>query len=257
MLAGLRWWLLRSEKYKRLRSGHKRVWIRPGYLQHGVAVRMHTSDPEVFDQLFVHRELGFTEYLKGPVEVILDLGANVGYASAFFLSAFPQASVVAVEPEESNLEACRQNLAPYGDRARVIAGAVWHSRGKLALSTFGNGLEWGTQVRIAKPGEAAEIEAWDIPSLLEASGHEHADLMKVDIEGSEEALFSSGADRWLDRVRNICIEVHGPDCHLAVLNALKKYDYDYRRSGEYVLCLNLRRKPAPTQAGAPSQREVS
>lgn len=219
--AGLRWWLLRSEKYSRLRSDSRTVSIHPAFLQHPVAVRMRTSDPKVFDQLFVSRELGFIDDLTSPINVIMDLGANVGYASAFLLSAFPQARLVAVEPDEGNLKICRQNLAPYGDRAKVIAGAVWNRRCQLVLTTFGDGLEWGIQVRPAEPGEAADVEAWDIPGLLEAAHHQSVDLLKIDIEGSEKALFSSETDRWLDRVRNICIELHGKDCEDAVFHALR------------------------------------
>ena len=38
---------------------------------------------------------------------------------------------------------CRRNLAPYGERARVITGAAWHTSGRLVLSrgTFGDGRE--------------------------------------------------------------------------------------------------------------------
>ncbi len=79
---------------------------------------------------------------------MLDLGANVGFSAAYFLSAFPKARVVVVEPDERNLEMCKVNLAPYGDRVMLLHGAVWSRPTILRLSkgTFGDGLEWATQV---------------------------------------------------------------------------------------------------------------
>ena len=44
------------------------------------------------------------------IRLVVDCGANVGYASAYFLSHFPQARVIAVEPDDQKFEALRRNL---------------------------------------------------------------------------------------------------------------------------------------------------
>ena len=60
------------------------------------------------------------------------------------------------------------------------------------------------------------------------------DLLKIDIEGSENGLFSLGTERWLDRVRNLCIELHGEECERAFRSAMQGYRYEQARSGEYL-----------------------
>ena len=67
------------------------------------------------------------------VSFILDLGANVGFASAYFLNCFPESRILAVEPDEGNVEMCRTNLEPYGERAQVLHGAVWSHNTRLSL----------------------------------------------------------------------------------------------------------------------------
>ena len=52
------------------------------------------------------------------VDLIVDCGANAGFASAFLLSRFPDASLYAIEPDPGN-RALERNLAPCGSRARV------------------------------------------------------------------------------------------------------------------------------------------
>jgi hypothetical protein len=84
--------------------------------------------------------------------------------------------------------------------------------------------------------------------LLSLAGATCIDLLKIDIERSEIEVFNSGASAWLDKVRNICIELHGPDCERAFLNALADFDYDVTASGELTICRNLRRRTAAAAA---------
>ena len=154
-----------------------------------------------------------------------------------------------MEPDPGNFELCRKNLEPYGDRAKVVAGAVWSKRGKLVLSrgTFGDGREWATQVRaMESQGDEATVEGWDIPSLLQLAGETQIDLLKVDIERSELELFGGeGSQAWLPKVRNICIELHGRECQEVYLHALEDFDYEPGRSGELTISRNLRPKTPP------------
>lgn len=240
----LKWRLFRSAVFQgQFNVSIMSIW--PTVLQHPVNVRLQgSSDADVFRQICMERELEFSRFMKAPFDLIFDLGANVGYASAWFLTLYPQAELIAVEPDPGNAEMCRANLSSYGSRVKVIEGAVWHTRDSLVLSrgTFGDGREWATQVRIANPGEKADVEAWDISSLLEKCVHKRVDLLKIDIEGSEISLFSCGSADWLHRVRNICIELHGTASEKAFFSALKDFDFECSRSGEYTLCLNIRRK---------------
>jgi hypothetical protein len=112
---------------------------------------------------------------------------------------------------------------------------------------FGDGRSWATQVKEPGISEAANVEAWDMPSLIDLCPAGRVDLLKIDIEGSERALFSSGTKEWLDRVRMVCIEVHGAECQEAVSSALAAYEFSASRTGEYQIFHGLaRRAMSPT-----------
>jgi FkbM family methyltransferase len=219
--------------------------IKPRQAMYPVSARLGgSSDIEVFSQIFVVDEYSCVSDIDSP-GLIFDLGANVGYSSAYFLTKFPMANVVAVEPDPANFEVCLRNLTPYGDRVKAVCGAVWSSRSKLALSrgTFGDGREWATQVREIEGKDALEeVEGWDIPSLLNLAGGEQIDLLKVDIEGSEIDLFGPQSLAWLPKVRNICIELHGPGCEDVFFHAVRGFDYQLVRFGELTVCKNLHPK---------------
>jgi FkbM family methyltransferase len=200
---------------------------------------------QVFDQIFVFQEYSCLRELKEP-SLVLDLGANVGFSAAYFLSVFPKARIVAVEPDERNLAICKVNLWPYGDRVLLLHGAAWSRTATLRLSkgAYGDGREWATQVDELIEGKqtSVNVQAWDVGRLIDMSGGSAVDLLKVDIERAELSVFGESAGSWLHRVHNICIELHGKDCEEAFFAALKDFDYELGHSGELTICRNLHPK---------------
>jgi FkbM family methyltransferase len=240
--ATVAWTIFRIKKLLGLRQPAE-LKIKPRQLKFPVAARLGgTSDLGVLFQIFVFEEYACMRDVEPP-RLILDLGANVGYASAYFLSCFPNARVVAVEPDPNNFAMCCKNLAPYGSRAQVILGAVWSRRSKLSLSrgTFGDGLDWAIQVHEPESTDAsATVDAWDVPSLLQLAGGDYIDFLKVDIEGSEVELFGKNSSEWLPKVGNICVELHGAECEKIFLGALQDFEYDLSTSTELTIARHLR-----------------
>jgi FkbM family methyltransferase len=241
---GLRWFLIRIGNRLNLISGVRNVRNPPG-AQYPVVMRVGgSSDPAVFDQIFINSDLAVLTSHVRDARVIVDLGANVGYSSIVLLNAFPNAFVLAVEPDPSSVAICSRNLEPYGDRARLVKAGIWNRSCSLKLvrGEFGDGKEWATQVRPTEAGETADVEALDMPSLLGMCPHPTIDILKIDIEGAEATLFGEGAEDWLKRVRNFCVEIHSAEAASVVDHAMQKFRFDVLQSGEYMVFLNLTAK---------------
>jgi FkbM family methyltransferase len=208
------------------------IALHPKTLLHPVELRLDSTDAEVYGQVITDQE--YAPIIAEGARIVVDCGANIGLTSAYFLSRLPQASITAIEPFSANAALCRRNLAPYGDRARVIEAAIWNRPTTLVIEDAG-GSEWAVRVRPAVPGETGDISAIDIPSL----GLHHIDILKIDIEGSEEELFSETEQAWLPSISNIAIELHGQAREIRFFAALKNYRYDLAHSGELTLCSNL------------------
>jgi FkbM family methyltransferase len=242
----LHWYWLRLKQKLRL-GGQTVVRLTPRQLQRPLTVHLGaTSDLMVFGQIFIAEEYAPLRDL--PVDsLVIDLGANVGFSSAYFLNRFPASRIVAIEPFQRNIVVCRENLAPYSLRSLVLHGAAWSECTKLCLSNdvFGDGLEWSRQVRCPAELENGDIEAWDVGTLIDMAGEESVDLLKVDIEKGEVTVFGPKSREWLPRVRNICIELHGHDCEQAFFTALADFDYNPEQSGELTICRDLRVRNEP------------
>ena len=54
--------------------------------------------------------------LSKPGDVLLDIGANIGYVSACFLQKVPRSKAIAVEPQPQIVDLLQSNLKPFGDK---------------------------------------------------------------------------------------------------------------------------------------------
>jgi FkbM family methyltransferase len=203
-----------------------------------VKARPNTSDLSVFHQIVVFDEYRCISDLRSP-ELIIDLGANVGYSSAYFLSCFENCRVIAVEPDPGNFSELRNNLLPYQGRARAIQAAVWPRSEPLSLKTPKLGEEWGVSV---EPSPNGMVKTISVPELIEIGGLPRVSLLKIDIEGAETDLFLSDT-KWLDQIDNIVIELHGDEAKNAFFSKLDKYRFVISTCDELTVCLGAVSSP--------------
>ncbi len=175
-----------------------------------VEIRPGTSDVDVFGAVFCSGAYGPSS-LKSPVCVIVDLGANIGLSSVFFAQRYPDAKIIAVEPEAGNMRMLRRNARHWPGIVPVHA-AIWPEDTTLNLQTLdaaGNRLaDWAYQTVEAPTAGDAKVPALSIATLIRQHGIQQIDLLKIDIEGAEFELFSRGTDAWLAITRCVMIETH-------------------------------------------------
>lgn len=221
------------------------IFFKPRNSLHKLACRSGTSDAMVFKQVFIDAEysplLGLTD-----VSTVLDLGANVGYSAAWFLSAFPGCRVIALEPARGNYELLRENLAPFGNRATCDLAAVWSETTFLKLQRREalGGHEWAWQVRsssMTNTSDGERVRAFSMPDLLSRFHIDRVSILKMDIEGAETIIFSApSVCNWLSRVDAIAIELHDNlgfgSATQSFFGAVAGEPLSCLRSGELIIC---------------------
>lgn len=187
-------------------------------------LRCGSSDIDVFRKIFVDQE--YASPLPSAPRTILDLGANTGLASLYFLKQFPGVQIVAVEPDPDNFVLLRENLKSYPN-ARCVNAAVWTHDGTIALVDPKIGC-WGMRVTSQPTVEnvVCQVPALSMATLLGMFTDSTVDLLKVDIEGAEREVFSLSSV-WIEQVRSIVIELHDryvPGCSRSVFSATQHYE---------------------------------
>jgi FkbM family methyltransferase len=195
------------------------IAVRLPELTHPLWVRPGTSDVATFDEVFVAREyeIPFTDFAPRHV---LDLGANVGFASVQFATRWPGASILAIEPEAENVVMLKRNTGAYR-RINALHAAVWSRPAQLAVE---NPHDAANAFRMTEADglNGAGIPAFTVAQLIARLGSDRVDLLKMDVEGAEREILRT-AHEWLDRIHVLVIELHDrivPGCSEALYAAL-------------------------------------
>ena len=202
-----------------------------------IYVRLKTSDTSVFSEVFVREEYDLS-FLNLNPRIIVDAGANIGLTSVFFALAYPQARIIAIEPEESNFKILIKNTQFY-HRILPIHAALWNKQERLQI-TNPKADKWSFKVTEGKESKTTEtVRGLSVAELLTEAETNHIDIMKIDIEGAEKELFDSRYENWLDKTDLIIIELHEgfrEGCCKSFYNATNRFDFQkIERKGHVIL----------------------
>jgi FkbM family methyltransferase len=129
--------------------------------------------------------------LAKPGDVLLDIGANIGYVSACFLRRVHGSKTIAIDPQPKVIDLLRENLGLFGsDRYQIFpVGISDHdSKAWLEIDEANNG---ASKVVDSNRENTVEIELWSAQRLFAAIGDQKVDLVKIDVEGHEHAILAS------------------------------------------------------------------
>jgi FkbM family methyltransferase len=126
--------------------------------------------------------LGFA----APGDTLLDIGANIGYVSACFLSAVSHSHVIAVEPQPRMLELLNANLRQWPGRYSIVPAALSDSDGSQLLHTDARNAGHASLVSDVEHDGAIKIDVRSADSIL--APIKRLDLVKIDVEGYEDVV---------------------------------------------------------------------
>lgn len=209
----------------------------PG-LQRHIHLRGGSSDLSVFEHVFIDNE--FDLPLDAP-KLIIDGGANCGFAALYLACRYPDAQIIAVEPDGDNCKMCRLNTA--GLNVELRQTALWSSSTWLRIENP-VASSWSFRCVEADAGAEDAFEACDIATLLDGR---NCDLLKLDIEGAELELFKD--PDWLQHVSAIVVEIHSKEAETMIRTVCDGWALS--RTGEKLLV----RKPSTAADARPRASE--
>ncbi len=162
--------------------------------------------PDALGYLFAYREVLLEQIYRfaarRPNPLIIDCGANIGLSVIYFKHLWPEARVIAFEPDPQNFAVLERNVKAF-ELADVTLHqkAVWHAEGELAFQATGS-----LASRVVPDGVGAEtirVAAARLKDCLAGT----VDFLKLDIEGAEGDVLLDCADS-LANVEHLFVEYH-------------------------------------------------
>lgn len=165
---------------------------------HGVIKQIFQNQDYNTRRLRRHAEImhRYQEILAaGDHPLIIDCGANIGASAVYFALIFPEANIIALEPDADNFLLLRRNTAGFS-RIRALHCAIGSRDGVVDLFDTGEG-EWGYRTAAGGSPEMgnhiAEVQCRSLEGIMAESAAVPF-LLKIDIEGAEADLFSDNLD---------------------------------------------------------------
>jgi FkbM family methyltransferase len=176
--------------------------------------------------------------LDRPIRNIVDGGANIGVETARFLHHHPQAEIVALEAERENFDLLSRNFGSC-ERVKLIHAGLWPIATHLTVvSDIGRHPD-AFHV-IETEATADSIPSITISQILEKTGWNQIDILKLDIEGAEDELFSRLEPKWMEHVNAIIIETHDnlrPGITQKIFRALQSWPAKTQLCGENLVMI--------------------
>ena len=182
-------------------AGHREASYRLRESGARVHLRHRSRDMDILNEIFIAGTYSPPAgiELSGPLRV-LDLGGNVGLFGAFALHVWDVVELTSYEPDPENFRLVSLTAQPFDDW-HVVEAAVSNWSGEMQFAAGKH-----SESRMALPGEDAIMVP--VIDLYELSA---ADLIKIDIEGSEWPILSDPRLAGLD-ANVIVMEWHQLGC---------------------------------------------
>ena len=216
------------------------------------------GDIGVIRQIFYNQDYDITHWEQGKKlleyhkllsknkeSLIIDAGANIGASAVYFSKKFTNALVFSIEPDEANFELLKMNTS--GLNVFNFKGAIADVDGEVFFEDPGRS-DWGFMTKSLNSLDISpntkKVRSISPQSILSHHSCQNANplILKIDIEGGEEALVSGNTD-WLGAFPLVIIELHDwmlpfSGSSRNFIKSLNQHDFDFLYRGENIFLFN-------------------
>ncbi|MBA2520799.1 MAG: FkbM family methyltransferase [Chloroflexia bacterium] len=201
--------------------------------------RFHYSNREEFGRIYyeVFTDSGYRFESATNSPRILDCGSHIGLSVLYFKLLYPNAKVIAFEPNPDVFPILQANILDNGlTDVELIHAAVTDQDGTVPFIVNRDGVRnwtWGGSVVPHAWHDPARNRIERVPAVrLAPYIGDGVDLLKLDIEGLETAVLTD-AGAALSRVEEIILEFHGSSANPRndlneLLQVLARYGFTSR-----------------------------
>ena len=157
--------------------------------------------------------------------LIIDAGANVGMFTVYALTNWPTARIFAIEPGPDTFKLLERNQKKNPTLGwQVLSYAFWKEDGSIFFEA--NGLSMAAHV--SEQAKGVEVRAIRLDHFIDKflQPGERISILKMDIEGAEEAVLVASQDV-LNRVDAMIIEVHPGMCNETVVRNILETEFEF------------------------------
>jgi FkbM family methyltransferase len=159
--------------------------------------------------LFEPAETRLMRELLSPGDVVVDIGAHIGWYATIASSLVQEGKVIAFEPYPTNASTLKENLRlNHCDNVSVMECALGEQSGTTSLASHEGDSGSVTALTWAHEGRS-EVPITTLDDVDDALDFGPVALVKIDVEGWEGHVIG-GATKTLSRAKRVLVEINRP-----------------------------------------------
>lgn len=192
----------------------------------GLTFTAYPQDLSAVKEVLVDTEYDFLTNIVQSNETlsILDIGGNIGTFSLWVLGENKKANILSIEASPKTFETIDKTVKSAQEKGynwHCENKAAWKDNGDVFIKTEGDSM--GHKVLDDGDSKVSGITLQElIKKQQDRTGTPQIDILKVDIEGAEEAFLADteGNKASLENVKNLVIELHPNYCDVTGVEKL-------------------------------------
>lgn len=212
-----------SSKYQNLQDRYFSISL-SAFPNKKVFLRNYAGDIDIFYEIFYKKIYQLPDKLNKSL--IIDAGANVGFAALFFLKQMPDATIYCIEPDPDNFIFLKKNLKTEieNDKIKLIMAGLSGKDGVMSLEN--NFFKYNSNLTQEPVEGAVRVITYKVETFLKTFVSGSVNLFKMDIEGSEESIFENDIS-WVNNVDELLIEFHSDKIKELCIGKLAIQNFHY------------------------------
>lgn len=165
------------------------------------------ADLSVFEEIFRDRDYKIVDDIVKKSEVIIDVGAHLGFFALYCSFLNPLARVFSFEPEERNYQLLKENLRE--NRVKNVVSknlAVSDVVGEVELNLAED--SHNHSLILSGGGEKKRVFATTLQTICNKFAVEVCGLVKLDCEGAEFKILENLDEKTFKKIKSFVIEYH-------------------------------------------------
>ena len=169
-----------------------------------IVTRPKKGDRSTINEIFIHK---LYPYGIQPNDIVVDIGAHVGVFTVFAAKKARNGMVYSYEPEPSNFEQLRKNIAL--NELKNVKEMKVGVAGKEGTRIFyvSNQHTGGNSI-IKVPGKKIKAHFTTLKNIIDKNRLDAIDFLKIDVEGAEYEILFNTPKEYFKRIKRIGLEYH-------------------------------------------------
>lgn len=182
-------------------------------------IHLRKIDLAIFFEVFYKRTYFIPNGNIPKNSIIIDLGAHVGLTALYYINQYQPTFYLALEVDGNNFDLLEKNTKTLNSINRNVAISESNLPKYLKKSDVSY-----NHIVSAKGEDTSLIHTTTMAQVIQDYRLDRVDLLKIDIEGGEQALLKD-AETWIHKVNHMIIELHEPYTIDLFCDDIEKYGF--------------------------------